>query len=416
MGARAKNLIKKIKNSLKYITDKKVSPQISRTREAENGRNREKITSKFKESEQEPEKDIVENLIGKFTGKVICPYCTSEKYLVKRGKRKKKYETVQLYYCKKCQRTFTPQIFKGKHYPLRVILEGISLYNLGHTLEETCRQLKEKFGIKVQSSTLNNWIEEFKNLCTYSRIRRFGKKLYSPSQIAPGISLYHRQIYKFRIHRGKLVILLQEDPRHHRLWPLQEFLEATFAECPHHLFKEGERASEVKVKFNLHKVIIREKYNFANRIARLVLQAVEENKKRHEELQKFFLYNDSVTVACEVPVYLLPEDIEHMESQLDFEIPLKIEKVLTGHIDLIQLRNGLVHILDYKPNAAKERPIEQLTLYALAMSRLTGLRLYDFKCAWFDENHYFEFYPLHVVYKLKERQVRVSKNQAQLIE
>ena len=38
-------------------------------------------------------------------------------------------------------------------------------------------------------------------------------------------------------------------------------------------------------------------------------------------------------------------------------------------------------------------------VYALALSRRTGLRLYDFVCAWFDEQHYFEFYPLHVVHK-----------------
>lgn len=28
---------------------------------------------------------------------------------------------------------------------------------------------------------------------------------------------------------------------------------------------------------------------------------------------------------------------------------------------------------------------------------------YDFKCAWFDENAYFEFFPLHVVYKLRDK-------------
>lgn len=44
-----------------------------------------------------------------------------------------------------------------------------------------------------------------------------------------------------------------------------------------------------------------------------------------------------------------------------------------------------MHIMDYKPNAAKECPIEQLTWYALALSRLTGLRLFEFTCAWFDE-------------------------------
>jgi hypothetical protein len=65
-----------------------------------------------------------------------------------------------------------------------------------------------------------------------------------------------------------------------------------------------------------------------------------------------------------------------------------------------------VHILDYKPGAdtgKKKNSITQLTIYALALSRLTGLRLYDFKCAWFDEDNYFEFFPLHVVYKLRQR-------------
>ena len=99
-------------------------------------------------------------------------------------------------------------------------------------------------------------------------------------------------------------------------------------------------------------------------------------------------------------------DIEHMQEELKFKIPFKLDKVLTGHIDILQLRNGAVHILDYKPDASagkKSAAVTQLTLYALMLSRLTGLRLYDFKCAWFDEEAYFEFFPLHVVYKLKKQ-------------
>ena len=86
--------------------------------------------------------------------------------------------------------------------------------------------------------------------------------------------------------------------------------------------------------------------------------------------------------------------------------PVPFPQLLTGHIDIVQVRNGLVHILDYKPNAAKERPLEQLTWYALALSRLTGLRLFEFKCAWFDEHNYFEFYPLHVVKKLQRKRTK----------
>jgi hypothetical protein len=40
-----------------------------------------------------------------------------------------------------------------------------------------------------------------------------------------------------------------------------------------------------------------------------------------------------------------------------------------------------------------------LTIYALALSRLTGIPLYHFKCAWFDDEHYFDFYLRAVVQK-----------------
>lgn len=42
--------------------------------------------------------------------------------------------------------------------------------------------------------------------------------------------------------------------------------------------------------------------------------------------------------------------------------------------------------------------IEQLTLYALALSRLTGIGIYQFKCARFDDEDYFEFYPDHLIH------------------
>jgi len=159
-------------------------------------------------------------------------------------------------------------------------------------------------------------------------------------------------------------------------------------------------------------MIVRSKQNFATRLAAFVLQSVKDRKLRHDALQKFMLANDTVTVATEVPVYITRDDLEHMQTQLGFEIynstirgvhpatsEVKLPKLITGHIDILQIRNGQIHILDFKPEAAKERPIEQLTLYAMALSRLTGLRLFEFKCAWFDEKDYFEFFPLHVLLK-----------------
>ena len=88
-----------------------------------------------------------------------------------------------------------------------------------------------------------------------------------------------------------------------------------------------------------------------------------------------------------------------------WNVPLSLKEgeAITGHIDIVQIRNGMIHILDYKPGARKVKPIDQLTIYALALSRLTSLRLFHFKCAWFDEEDYFEFYPLHVVMKKQKK-------------
>ena len=69
-------------------------------------------------------------------------------------------------------------------------------------------------------------------------------------------------------------------------------------------------------------------------------------------------------------------------------------RTITGHIDFLQVRNGAVHILDYKPDARTNKPIAQLTIYALALTRLIpGLKLLDIKCAWFNEEEYCEFFP-----------------------
>ena len=355
-----------------------------------------------------------------------CPYCNSKDFS-KRGVRKNKNQTVQLYICKneECGRTFTASDVKGKHFPLRTVIEGMSLYNLGLTLEQTCKILGQKFGVPLPEidgskaspavptpATLASWINEYKQLCTFSRLREYAIKMFNPKNIIETVTMAHRQLYRFRYHRAKIALMLEEFGNRN-LKPLKEYLDNVSSETPHQYFAEGERMSEVRSKFDKTDMIVKAKFNYANKLAAFVLQAVPNNKQRHEELQRFMIANDSVTVATEVPVYIRREDVAHMENVLKFKISdngkigikggkeIEVPKLLTGHIDFIQIRNGSVHLLDYKPNAEKEKPIEQLTWYALAMSRLTGLRLFEFKCAWFDEKDYFEFYPLHVVKKLQ---------------
>ena len=69
------------------------------------------------------------------------------------------------------------------------------------------------------------------------------------------------------------------------------------------------------------------------------------------------------------------------------------ERTITGHIDFLQVQR-CVHVLDYKPDARTNRPIAQLAIYALALTRrVPGLRLFDIKCAWFNEQEYCEMFP-----------------------
>lgn len=356
----------------------------------------------------------------------VCPYCNSTDF-VKRGVRNKKHEVVQLYLCRntECGRTFTAERVKGKRFPLAVICEGISYYNLGLSLEQTCDFLGKKFPDVAAPipATLASWIEEYKPLCRFERMRPYATKLFSPAQMIEVTTMAHRQLYRFRYHRGK-TLLSMEEFKNRRFGRLKEYLDNVSSETPHQYFADGERMSEIRTKFDKTDMIVKSKSNFANALAEFVLRSVTENKGRHEALQRFMLANDSVTIATEVPVYIRREDVEHMENELKFKIldesglielkgdkqPQKFPKLLTGHIDFVQIRNGMVHILDYKPNASKEKPIEQLTWYALALSRLTGLRLFEFKCAWFDDKDFYEFYPLHIVKKLQTKK-RVRKVQ-----
>jgi ATP-dependent exoDNAse (exonuclease V) beta subunit len=281
-------------------------------------------------------------------------------------------------------------------------LETLCHFYQGHTIDRTHDYIRRRFGLSVHPRTISRWLTEYRRLTTFARLRDKARQSHTPYQLIRSTRLHHKQVYMYRTHRGKLD-LITRTREHQSFQPIADYLTDMAENCPHHLFQDtgttGNRALQGKAPFNLDAVEIKSKRNHACRIADLVLQTVTNNKRRHDEIQRFMLLTDSVTVAVEVPIILTPDDITHMQNELGFEIPLDITETLTGHIDVLQIRNGKIHILDYKPGANKEKPITQLMVYALALSRRTGLRLFDFVCAWFDEHHYFEFYPLHVVHK-----------------
>jgi transposase-like protein len=346
-----------------------------------------------------------QNCLAETKPVLTCPYCHGRE-IIKKGQRRKKHETVQLYYCRRCAKKFTPLINKHRTYPLKVILDGLTLYNRFYSLEDTAKLLSTTYGLTVQPSAVARWITDFKPYLPITRIRAELIRQYDTRQAFIEARLLHGQVYDFACHQAKLGYLLASHPDHAGFTAFKDFLADVPKKCPHETFRQSAkrhtRSSKSGALFNVDEVEITPKpRNTAVNAARFVLQAVGNNKLRHETLQRFMLINDSVTVAVEVPIVLTKQDIDHFQKILGFQVPIEIKdkEPITGHIDILQVRNGAIHILDYKPGAKKVRPIEQLTIYALALSRATGIRLYHFKCAWFDDSHYFEFFPLHIVHK-----------------
>ena len=191
------------------------------------------------------------------------------------------------------------------------------------------------------------------------------------------MKLYHRQVYEYAYHRPKLALLAQGAEHARFTGGLAPFLEAVPKTCPHDLFTASVRASQTAADFiDRRRLTAQGKENFATRTAALIIPAVGNNYLRHEKLQRFMLANDSVTVAVEVPIWLTRADITALERHHGIRLlpeDATADQTITGHIDFLQIRNGAVHILDYKPDARTNRPFAQLTIYALALTRLAGL-------------------------------------------
>src|SRR3984885_1433470 len=72
-----------------------------------------------------------------------CIFCSGTS-ITREGKRYKKLETVQLWYCRDCDRIFSPQRAKGKTYPLKVVLEALMHYYRGDTRAQAAKRIAER--------------------------------------------------------------------------------------------------------------------------------------------------------------------------------------------------------------------------------------------------------------------------------
>lgn len=79
---------------------------------------------------------------------------------------------------------------------------------------------------------------------------------------------------------------------------------------------------ERSTTFDLDAVEIRSKRKHACQLTDCVLQTVTRNKCRHDDVQRFMLTTDSVTVAVEVPVYLTVEDLTELKWGRGLWVPI----------------------------------------------------------------------------------------------
>ena len=358
---------------------------------------------------------------------ISCTECGSNN-VVKKGRSKTKFQSKQIYKCNNCGKRFVSGF--GKSYPAKIIIDSIISYNLGNNLAKSSKIIKTKHKVTIPEKTIYSWVKEFDKVCSYYRIRKEAIKLFKPKDIIFKKIFRHLQLYKFRFHKAKLEFFANGYFK-----GLKNYLVNISENCPDELFKGSARSSNVKLNIDADKIKIFKKENYACRLASLALQSANNNYERHDKLQEFMLVNDTCAIATEVPVYLFLDEIKEYgilelfekisikntsnekhdnentittsnnQNSINDEISKKSFDnsknipAITGHIDFVQLKFGSVYVLDYKPNASKVDAVSQLFVYALALSIRTGIWLRNFKCAWFDENGYYEFTPSDIVLK-----------------
>ena len=317
-----------------------------------------------------------------------CRFCGSSK-TIKNGTRVSKREKKQVFICKKCGKRFVNSAVPNFTYPAQAIIAAPIFYYQGYSLTDTRKRIIGRFKTEPSQATVGNWVKEFGKHSALKKHRNQIKEHSKPHKIIRHKLLKHKQNYLLQVHNYKLENL----PSQFRT--VMEYLQGIL---------------EDKIKIDHNQFLLRgsnfgldvnymprpySKPCYENKVADISLKAARTNHHRHSIIQKFYLATDMSTVAVEVPVYLTPQETETI---------IKSEGDLLGHIDFLQVLNGRLRILDYKPEASKQKHVvDQLLLYAIALSTRTGIHLKYMDCAWFDEKNYYKFKAIDAYYKMKEK-------------
>lgn len=194
-------------------------------------------------------------------------------------------------------------------------------------------------------------------------------------------SFKHGWFYHYRFCEDKSESLCKGE-----ISPLKNYLYDMLTNCPHDYFLSGPRSSSLK--FDVDTKLSKDE---SSKLSLLTKEALnwKNYKTAHSNVEVFMLNYDKNTLAVEIPIWIKPE-----EYHLFNDLFIDEKNPLSGHIDVLQVIDNKIWILDFKPKAHLEKYAKTQTyMYALMLSKRTGIPLENFMCGYFDENISYTFSP-----------------------
>ncbi|MCX6748862.1 MAG: hypothetical protein NT076_04625 [Candidatus Pacearchaeota archaeon] len=304
--------------------------------------------------------------------KITCRHCGSLD-VIKKGERKLSFGKRRIYFCKDCSKRFSIGLNK-KQFDAWLIVDAVCLYNKGYSYEEVSELIARKHKIRVGKSSVERWAKEYGLGFLDIRDRIISK--YGKEIIIERMFNHSGLVYNFKFHKGKL-------NEFGKFFGLKDFIYQLSRGIDDSLFNDNEnRCSQSRENITVN-VSCSENLRL-NKIIGEMLKIVRSNYQRHSLVEQLMLCCDRDTVAVEVPVWYWNK---------------RTDSGVCGHIDILQVKFGKIWILDYKPDAEKEKfekVVSQLYHYAIALSFRSGMGLRDIKCGWFDGSKIFCFEPSEV--------------------
>ena len=182
--------------------------------------------------------------------------------------------------------------------------------------------------------------------------------------------------YRYRLAKNKLTRIDAD---------LTAFLLKLSVVCPNDRFMTGPRASGFE-----RPVTVEMEHQSEHACITFARRALEHRrfKSAHEDVEKFMVENDYGCIASEIPIWLEAEEMRAIGLEWT-----DTSGWLTGHIDILRCEeDGAIWIWDYKPEARLETTAHiQVYLYAVMLSKRTGIPLATFRCGYFDANDAYFF-------------------------